>query len=97
LYFLPASFKAGGAVWHAAQAFFSFAAIAGVAIDCPAVITITAPASSNADVVATARLRTLVCAFRIIALLNIPSIHPAFPNEIWNARTIADGAVIEKA
>jgi hypothetical protein len=88
LYFLPASFKAGSAVWHAAQGFFSFAAIAVVAIDGPAAITITVPASSSADAIATARLRTLVCAFRMIALLT---------NEIWNARTVTDGAVTEKA
>jgi hypothetical protein len=58
LYFWPAAFSVGGVVWHAAQGFFSFAAMAGVAIDCPDAITIIAPASKNADTIAAARLAT---------------------------------------
>jgi hypothetical protein len=80
LYFWPAAFNAGGAVWHAVQGFFSFEAMAGVAIDCADPITIIAPASKTADTIAAARLATpRVFAFRIIDLLSTPSIHPVLP------------------
>jgi hypothetical protein len=81
LYFLPASFNAGGVEWQAPQALPSFDAIAGVAMDCPVVITIIAPASNNADAVAAALAKTpcLVFGFRIVDLLIVSSIHPACP------------------
>jgi hypothetical protein len=74
LYFWPAAFNAGGAVWHAAQGFFSFDAMAGVAIDCADPITIIAPASKTADTIA-----ATVFTFRIVDLLSTPSIHPVLP------------------
>jgi hypothetical protein len=79
LYFWPAAFNAGGAVWHAAQGFFSFAAMAGFAIDCPEVIMIIAPASAIADAVAAVLAKTPCTFFRIVDLLIVPSIHPARP------------------
>jgi hypothetical protein len=98
LYFSPAALSAGGAVWHAAQGFFSFAAIAGVAIDCPVVITIIAPASSIADTVAAVLVKTLcaIFGFRICRSPEYP-IDSSGTDEIRNAQTIADGYVIEKA
>jgi hypothetical protein len=68
-------------VWHFAQGWPVFFAMAGFAIDCPEVIMIIAPASSIADAVAAALAKTpcFVFGFRIVDLLTIQPIHPARP------------------
>ncbi len=65
-------------MWQAAQGFFSFDAMAGVAIDCPVAITIIAPASYNAEADAAILVTTArIFAFCIVALLCFQSIQPA--------------------
>jgi hypothetical protein len=62
--------SAGGAVWHFAQASPVFCAIAGLAIVCPEANIIIATAAANTALI--------VITFRIIDLLIIAPIRPAF-------------------